>query len=164
MKTAVLVLIVLLVVGFPAGLYGYGYVKTTEALNRSLETMEVSGFKVLDVSLLPLSAEAKITLTIGNPTDTSITLQSVYLEVFLEDVKLGEVTTVGKPLPSKGVATLEGVMYIRAGTVLTAIRDYVEHGNVTLRIAGTVTASATYLFITVSREASVSLESRYQHH
>ncbi|MBS7612263.1 hypothetical protein KEJ27_08730 [Candidatus Bathyarchaeota archaeon] len=118
MKTVVSVLIVLLIVGFPVGLYGYGYVKTAEALNRSLETMEVSGFKVVDVSLFPPSAEVKITLTIENPTDTSITLQSVYLEVFLGDVKLGEITVAGKSLPSKGVATLKGVMHIEVGTIL----------------------------------------------
>lgn len=162
MKSEALILLVLLIVGFPVALYGYGYVKTAEVLNKSLETMHVSGFKVLDVSLLPPSAEVMITLTVENPTDTSITLQSVYLEVFLEDVKLGEVTTVGKPLPSKGIATLEGVMHIRAGIILTAIREYMERGSITLRIAGSVTASATYLFITVSRDASVNLTRQYQ--
>ncbi len=161
-KTVVSVLVVLLVVGFPVGLYGYGYVKTAEVLNRSLETMEVSGFKVVDVSLFPPSAEVKITLTIENPTDTSITLQSVYLEVFLGDVKLGEITATGKPLPSKRVATLDGVVYIEAGTILMAVRNSMERGSVTLRIVGSVTASATYLFINVNREASVNLEKTYR--
>ncbi|MEM2240397.1 MAG: LEA type 2 family protein [Candidatus Bathyarchaeia archaeon] len=162
MKSKVLVLLVLLVAGFPVGLYGYGYVKTAEVLNKSLETMDVTSFKVLDVSLLPPTAEVEVMLTIENPTDTSITLKSVYFEVFLEDVKLGEVVTVGKPLPSKGVATLEGVMRIRASVILTAIRDYMERGSITLRITGSVTASATYLFVTVSRDASVNLTREYK--
>jgi hypothetical protein len=142
-KAAVLALIVLLVLAFPVVLYGYGYVKTSEALNRVVESIEVSGFKVMDVSILPPSIELKVTLTIGNPTDTSIVLQSVYLEVFLEEFKLGEITVAGKPLPSG------------------ALRSCIERGNVTLRITGSVVASATYLFITVSREASVNLEKTY---
>jgi LEA14-like dessication related protein len=160
-KAAVLALIVLLVLAFPVVLYGYGYVKTSEALNRVVESIEVSGFKVMDVSILPPSIELKVTLTIGNPTDTSIVLQSVYLEVFLEEFKLGEITVAGKPLPSGAVTTLEGLMRIEAGTALAAVRSYIERGNVTLRITGSVVASATYLFITVSREASVNLEKTY---
>jgi len=160
-KAAVLALIVLLFLAFPAVLYGYGYVKTAEALNRVVESIEVSGFRVMDVSILPPSIELKVTLTIGNPTDTSIVLQSVYLEVFLEEFKLGEITVAGKPLPSGAVTTLEGLMRIEAGTALAAVRSYTERGNVTLRITGSVVASATYLFITVSREASVNLEKTY---
>lgn len=160
-KTAVLALIVLLVLVFPIALYGYGYMKTSEVLNKVVESIEVSGFKVMDVSIIPPSIELKVTLTVRNPTDTSIVLQSVYLEVFLEEFKLGEITVAGKPLPSGAVTTLDGLMRIEAGTVLAAVRSYIERGNVTLRIRGSMVASATYLFITVSREASVDLEKTY---
>jgi hypothetical protein len=81
--------------------------------------------------------------------------------VFLEEFKLGEITVAGKPLPSGAVTTLDGLMRIEAGTVLAAVRSYIERGNVTLRIRGSMVASATYLFITVSREASVDLEKTY---
>ena len=160
-KATVLVLIVLLVLAFPVLLYGYGYVKASEVLNRVVESIEVSGFKIMDVSILPPSIELKVTLTIGNPTDTSIVLQSVYLEVFLEEFKLGEITVAGKPLPSGAVTTLDGLMRIEAGKVLTVVRSYIERGNVTLKITGSVAASATYLFITVNREAPVNLEKTY---
>jgi len=133
-KTAVLALIVLLVLAFPIALYGY--MKTSEVLNKVVESIEVSGFKVMDVSIIPPSIELKVTLTVRNPTDTSIVLQSVYLEVFLEEFKLGEITVAGKPLPSGAVTTLDGLMRIEAGTVLAAVRSYIERGNVTLRIRG----------------------------
>jgi len=150
-----------LVLAFPVVLYGYGYVKTSEVLNKVVESIEVSGFKVADVSILPPSIELKVTLTIGNPTDTSIVLQSIYLEVFLEEFKLGEITVAGKPFPSGAVTTLNGLMRIEAGTVLVAVKGYIERGNVTLKITGSVVASATYLFITVNLEASVNLEKTY---
>lgn len=162
MKSYTLALISLLVVGFPVGLYGYGYVKTSEALNRSLETVDISDLRVVAISLFPPSLEIKITLTIENPTDTSITLQSAYFEILFEEFKLGEIIAVNRPLPSKGRITLDNTMRVEANTIISAVRSYIERGNITLRVTGRAMASATYLFITVNREGQVDVERTYQ--
>jgi hypothetical protein len=161
-KTYVLIAIALIVIiGISLGLYGYSYIVVSDALRRSLETMKITDFEITGFSLFPPALDFKVVLTIENPTGTSITLRTVYVEVFLDGSRFGEITAEEKYLPAGGLTTLEGDFHIGAGTLWSVFQGFLAHGSVRMRVTGRIVASATYLFVTITHEFPIDLQQEY---
>ncbi len=127
---------------------------TSGALEQVWETVELSGYQITDMTLLPPSARATYSFLIHNPTDYSITV-SVEVDFYLDNgtfsQRIGEIDAKDLSLPAESTKTME----------LNAQFDYISlamfESDVpkTMRGVGTIEGSVTYLLFTFHQTQAV---------
>jgi len=135
-------------------LYWYSSQVTSGAIEQVRETVELTGYQITDITILPPSARVTYSFLIHNPTDYSVTI-SVELDFYLDNgtfsQRIGEIDAKDLGLPAGSTKTIE----LNAQFDYITLTMFESDAPKTLRGVGTIQGSVTYLFFTFYQTENV---------
>jgi len=135
-------------------LYWYSSQVTSGAIKQVRETVELAGYQITDITILPPSARATYNFLIHNPTDYSVTI-SVEVDFYLDNgtfsQRIGEIDAKDLSLPAGSTKTIE----LNAQFDYITLTMFESDAPKTLRGVGTIQGSVTYLFFTFYQTENV---------
>ncbi len=135
----VLIVIVAVLAIAATSFYWYAYSKATTDLRKTLETVKIVG---LD--------STGVTFTVDNPTDVPIRIETINLTIYVNETVFGRCFQSFIPKLQHVNPSVKGrAFYVHVPYWLAYSDIFEKNGTHSLKITGEVTASATYLFITV---------------
>jgi len=131
--------VIIAVLAIAATSFSYTYSKATTDLRKTLETVKLVG---LD--------STGVTFTVDNPTDVPIRIETINLTIYVNETVFGRCFQSFIPkLQHVNPGAKGRAFYVHVPYWLAYSDIFEKNGTHSLKITGEVTASATYLFITV---------------
>ena len=144
---------ILVVFASVIGLYAYSHHVANNALEASVKTIKVDHVSIEGYSLSPPSIDIKIVFILNNPTSVSVAIESVSIDVFVDESNAGVITAGPLDLPANGKTTFEGILRFTEEQL-----QIVEKEQYTISMNGKIVGSASYLFVTITHEHPVNIE------
>ncbi len=126
----------------------YTYIDLTTDLAETVRTAQVKAGKTL--YLVPPAVEVNVEVTITNPTNTRVIIESLVADVFYEDVQLGALGGQGVSIQPHGNASFRGSFNLPSN--LWFRTPY------TIRVTGKITASVGILSLKITREYPLDIQ------
>ena len=116
--------------------------------------MQVTDFKLLSFSLLPPQATVELTFTIRNPTSVNLEIHDIYLEIYIDNFYVGDITAKNKILLAHGKTTLKGTYKLTPQLVI----HLGTSKKINLHIQGYIDASGKFLFLKIPYHYEVNVQ------
>ena len=144
-------IVIIAVLAIAATSFWYTYPKATTDLRKTLETVKLVG---LD--------SKGVTFTVDNPTDVPIRVKAINVTIYVNGTVFGRCFQSFIPKLQHVNPSARGrAFYVHVPYRLAYNDIFEKNGTHSLKITGEVTASATYLFITVYETYPIDVQTTW---
>ncbi len=115
-----LIIVALVLVGF-SGLYGYTYMQVDGASNGVLDSAELVDFQLVNLTLVPPSADLLLSYSVRNPSGLKLIL-SLDTDIYYGDAFVTNLEADGQVIEPNGRSTIDVTAHLE-GSIIDVLRN-----------------------------------------